>query len=236
MACVAELFLWQGLSDVGLIVVGLGIAWLWLWSTPLFTNYLGRTIESKFPPVPVEETESADAIVILGGGVRPVLPPRLYPELNVSGNRVLHAARLYKAGKATWIVLTGWAGYRPADNEPEKPNPTCVILGELGIPEEVVLVENQSLNTHENAQFAKRIIDDHQIESIILVTSAMHMPRAVVEFRAVCRNVIPAPIDFGTAAMRNRILIDLLPATGALNLGSEVLHEIVGLVLLRFRR
>jgi uncharacterized SAM-binding protein YcdF (DUF218 family) len=224
------------LRFAAIMLLSTSIAWLWLWSMPLFTNWLGRKLEEEYGPVLAEDLSRADAIVISGGGVRPALPPRLYPELNVSGNRVLHAARLYKAGKAEWIVSTGWAGYRPADNEPEKPNPTCVILGELGIPEEVVLVENQSLNTHENAQFAKRIIDDHQIESIILVTSAMHMPRAVVEFRAVCRNVIPAPIDFGTAAMRNRILIDLLPATGALNLGSEVLHEIVGLVLLRFRR
>ncbi len=202
---------------------------------PLFTNSAGRMLERIYEPVPVEDMESADAIVILGGGVRPVLPPRLYPEINLSGNRVLHAARLYKAGKAKWIISTGWAGYEPTIDSPIQPNGTRILLGELGIPEDVVLTEDQSRNTHENAQFAERLLCAHQIETIILVTSAMHMPRAVAEFRAVCRKIIPAPTDFGVAAIRSRFLLDLLPTTGALNFGSEVFHEIVGRVVLRLR-
>lgn len=234
--CVAGVLVLTGFALVAVILLSVSLGWLWLWSTPLFTNWLLRRFEQEYGPVLAEELEPVDAIVILGGGVRPALPPRLYPELNVAGNRVLHAARLYKAGKAKWILSTGWPGYRPYDTPEPVPDGTCVILGELGISKDVVLVEDRSLNTHQNAQFSKAIIREHAIESLILVTSAIHMPRAVAEFQYVCKKITPAPIDFVTPAIPGRFFLDILPTAGALNSGSELMHELVGRIALFIRR
>jgi len=54
-------------------------------------------------------------------------------------------------------------------------------------------LENDSENTAENAFYSAEILREKNIKTIILVTSAMHMPRSVALFEAQGLNVIPAP-------------------------------------------
>ena len=61
---------------------------------------------------PISEPASyphAAAIVLLGGAMEPGLPPRQHPEINASGDRVLQADRLWRAGLAPRLVVTGGA-------------------------------------------------------------------------------------------------------------------------------
>ncbi|MBN4073188.1 YdcF family protein, partial [Crocinitomix catalasitica] len=59
------------------------------------------------------------------------------------------------------------------------------ILVENGIPDSAILVESISQNTHQNAVETKKVLDQHpEIESILLVTSALHMKRAKACFEA----------------------------------------------------
>ncbi len=52
----------------GGVLLTIALGWLWLWSTPAFSDWLRATLEQRFPPVAVEELPTADAIVVLGGG------------------------------------------------------------------------------------------------------------------------------------------------------------------------
>ena len=65
------------------------------------------SLEQKFLPVPVHKSPQADAIVVLGGSVAIPDSPRLEVELTGTSDRILHAARLYRAGKAPLVVATG---------------------------------------------------------------------------------------------------------------------------------
>ena len=76
--------------------VVLGFLSLWLLATPAVSDLLVRTLEDQDPPTTVEATPSADAIVLLGGGMGPAAAPREFADPNAAGDRVLHAARLYR--------------------------------------------------------------------------------------------------------------------------------------------
>jgi uncharacterized SAM-binding protein YcdF (DUF218 family) len=146
--------------------------------------------------VPEGELPSADAIVLLGGGTEPFSPPRRTVELNGSGDRVFYAATLYHEGKAPAILSSGGRLPWDADNDSPPAVEMQEILLELGVPEQDIWMEKFSVNTEENARFATPILKEKGVESILLVTSAAHMPRAFYLFNQEGFEVIPAPTDF----------------------------------------
>jgi len=215
---------------LGGTLLAFAIAWLWLWSMPVFSDWMCGKIEQRYPLIPVEKIEPADAIVVLGGGVDPSSPPRIYPEVNAAGDRVLHAARLYKAGKAPWIIVTGGRGLRMPDAMGSEADALRTILcKDLGVPQSAILIEETSRNTRENALFTKRISDDRGFKKIILVTSAQHMPRALAQFRPTGLQVLPAPTDFEIEFNKPQTILGYLPDARALERSSRAFKELVGI-------
>ncbi len=91
----------------GLGVSGLGMLWLWLWSTPIFSDWIRFSLEKRYPPISLANVPRADAIIVLGGAMGGAIAPRRFPDLGSAADRVWHAARLFLAGKAPWILLSG---------------------------------------------------------------------------------------------------------------------------------
>jgi len=231
-AALAALALYQlKRTRVGAALLIAAVAWLWLWSMPVFGGWVRCQLEQVYPAVPIEKMESADAIVVLGGGTESPFPPRLYPEVTAAGDRMLHAARLYKAGKAPLIIASGGAGFRmPRAMDPEA-EAIQSILEDLGVPKSAVLIEKASRDTHENALFTKRIADERGFKKILLVTSALHMPRALEEFRAVCPETYPAAADFEIIFGGELTVFDWLPDVRALEGSSRAFKELVALAV-----
>ena len=69
------------------------------------SNSLLKSLEWQY--LPEQELPTADAIVVLGGSTNSVAYPRILPDLNEHGDRVIYAAKLYKDGKAPLILLSG---------------------------------------------------------------------------------------------------------------------------------
>jgi uncharacterized SAM-binding protein YcdF (DUF218 family) len=216
-----------------LIAVSIGI--LWLSGTSLVSNNLARSLEWRyFPP---KEVPRADVIVVLGGGTDANVYPRSGVEINGAGDRVLYAARVYKEGKATHILLSGgeitWMNVTSSTPAGEM----AEILQSLGVPEEALWLENKSLNTRENAVFSKIILDEKGIKKILLVTSAMHMPRAVALFQKLGVEVIPLPVDYSVTQADVSFsaqdwlgqVFGLLPSTGNLSATTGALKEYFGI-------
>ena len=106
--------------------------------------------------------------------------------LTNTSDRLLKAFRLYRAGKARLIVVSGGdnpllAKARTEHHAEEMRN----ISEEWGVPDSAILVEDSSINTRENALFTRKLLADEGIQNIILVTSALHMCRAAATFRKV---------------------------------------------------
>ena len=208
----------------------LALAVLWVSSAPLFADFLKGSLEKRYPYVKPQDVLSADAIVVLGGCLGRSGPPDFRPDLSAASDRLLHAARLYRSGKAPAIVVTGGGAGRSG---PPESDLMAVLLTEWGVPGNAIIKEPESRSTRENARYTKDLLQDIGAREVLLVTSAVHMLRAAALFRALGVNVVPAPTDY-TAGGRKRIFpLDFLPDTEALGDTTRAVKEYVGYVLLR---
>ena len=217
-------------------LAGTAFCFLWLASTPIVSKALLRAIEGRHPPIAVEAVPTADAIVCLGGGLSPAVPPRLTSDLSEAGDRILLAARLFRAGKAPIVVAAGGGAYARA-GIPESLD-IADLLVEWGVPRPLIVEESGSTDTHDNAVMTKSLLDARgQGGRVLLVTSAMHMPRALAALRAAGIDAVACPTDFlGTApSSEGRTILDYLPDSEALEHTSAAVHEVLGLLWYRLR-
>lgn len=215
---------------------------LYIGSNRWVSFMLARSLEWQY--LPLDPVPQADVIVVLGGATESQQFPRPTVEVNSAGDRVLYAARLYKDGKAPTILLSGgnitWLGGRsmtPADEMAE-------ILDLTGVPSQQILLQPKSQNTYEDALFSSAMIKETGAQKVLLVTSAMHMPRSVALFRHQGVDVIPAPTDFTVtqsglnsllAPDPQNILLNLVPNTSSLSLTTNVMKEYIGILIYRLK-
>ena len=211
----------------GLMWVGLALVWLYAWSTPWASEALQATLERQHPAVAVSALESAPVMVVLGGGVFAPAPPlRPWPDLGRAADRVWHAARLYHAGRAPRVVLSGGVDRRIGGlSEAEAMR---VFLLDLGVPAAAIQVETGSVNTRENAAQVARLLDGWAVKRVLLVTSASHLPRATRLFERQGLEVIPVATDVEAVDSAWDVR-KLLPDAAALNRSGEAFKEWVGL-------
>ena len=207
-------------------LLGAQLLLLWVCSMPWTSRYLVAGLESEYPPVALETTPLADVAVVLGGAVGPVGDP---PTENLSGasDRVLRAARLYRAGKIGHVLAVGgtqsWLGNPVPEAEAIRD-----LLVEWGVPAAAILTETASWNTRENALHAAVIIRERGWERVLLVTSATHMRRAVEAFQGVGIEVIPSPTDYAAIGPPSLGLLDFLPNADAFGGVSFGMREVIG--------
>jgi uncharacterized SAM-binding protein YcdF (DUF218 family) len=215
---------------LGSVLAVFSFGWLWIWSTPLVSDAFRGKIESMAGPRSVDDVASADVIVVLGGGVSGSRPPlRLYPDLGSASDRVWYASRLYKAGKGSRIVLSG--GVVSTGDGSEAAAMRRFLL-DLGVPEKVILEEDGSVNTVSNALYTRERLKRNGIDRIILVTSALHMPRSRRIFERTGFKVIAAPTDFEVIDMPFSVF-RFLPDAGALEGSAHAMKEVIGYVFAR---
>ncbi len=217
------------------ILIVLALVILWLSSTTGFSNLLARSLELKY--LPPTEIPSGQVLVVLGGGTEPASPPRTTVEINGAGDRVLYAAELYKQGKAPFILLSGGDIEWLSSGSTTPAQDMAALLVQMGVPESALWLENESMNTYENALYAKEFLDEQDIDQILLITSAMHMPRAVALFEKQGFDVTPLPVDFSvtdsisaSSSEGNIVgkLIDIMPTASNLALTTNAMKEYLG--------
>ncbi len=195
-----------------------------------------RTLEWRYPPLP--EGSTGDVIVVLGGGTEPHIAPRSMVEVNAAADRVLYGIKLYQQKAAPIILLSG-GDIDFINDSPSTPADDMATLMEmLGIPPEDIIIQNQSLNTQQDAEFSCEIIKTNGYERVILVTSAFHMPRSVALFEGQGCPVIPAPVDFsitedGWASLTHptiqEFILDLLPSYSHISTITKTMKEYFGM-------
>ena len=184
VASLVGLLLQRRYPRAGKIVIFSALGLLYLASTYISVFLLGYPLEKRY--VCYEDASAApraSAIVLLGGGMRYV-PSMKYPNMYDAADRVWQASRLYKAGKAPVVIVSG-----KHDLEATVP-----LLLDFGVPMEAIRVDNESRNTYENSRFTAALIGKG--EKVLLVTSAWHMARASANFAASGLEVVPSACDF----------------------------------------
>jgi len=208
-------------------IVAAALIVLWICSTPIFARWALASLERQYPPRMIAETPEADVAIVLGGAVGQPLPPRVSSDLSDAADRVLHAARLYRAGKVKRILIT--AGNLPWLSA-VKPEAELIqeLLIEWGVPEGAIEIAGASRNTYENALEARDIWSKERFSSGLLVTSAAHMPRAMAVFRHAGVPVVASTTDVHVVGKFPVFPFGLLPDVGALGTTTEAIKEWLG--------
>jgi uncharacterized SAM-binding protein YcdF (DUF218 family) len=227
-------------------IIVLALALLWLGSNRIVTMLLLRSLEWQHLPgsTSLVSGPQADVIVVLGGGERPKAFPRPTSELNEAGDRLLYAAQLYRQGAAPYILVSGGKAAWVSSASVPGAESMAEILTLMGVPDEALWLEPASRNTYENALETKAILESRGIKSVLLVTSAMHMPRAYAVFAKTGLEVAPAPTDFHVTqedwayyTQPNVViqLFNLMPTAESLDATTRVLKEYVGIFVYKLR-
>lgn len=213
-----------GWRRLALTLLGFGWLWLLVWSLPIASGALRTALEAEYPIRPVASLPVAPAIVVLGGAMKMPTQQQPLPALAGSSDRVWHAARLYHAGKAPLLLLSG--GSDPALSTMSEARAMQLFLRDLGVPAKATLLEEQSRTTRQNAAFSAAILKRRGIDRVLLVTSALHMRRAASHFAAAGIDVIPAATDYETGFVAD--WQRWLPDAGALAQSGQAMKEWVG--------
>jgi uncharacterized SAM-binding protein YcdF (DUF218 family) len=216
--------------------IALALIILLVSSSAWVSDSLVRSLE--FQNIPSGELPKTDAIVVLGGATESQVPPRPWVEIRDEGDRVLYAAKLYRDGKAPRLILSGGRIVWNRGGNPESSD-MATLLETMGVPKTAILEDPSSLNTRENAVNVKQIMDTQKIRQVLLVTSAMHMPRSLLIFRKIGVTAIAAPTDFTALQLdqpeaRGSIelnLLNTLPDAEQLRRTTRALKEYVGIAV-----
>lgn len=199
-----------------------------------FAYTLVRSLENDYPATAAARLPRADVIVVLGGGLQPPYPPRQHPHLGSGADRLLFALELYRAGRADRVLLSGGNVF-PQTGLRSEAYYSRALLVSWGMPPTAIVLEKQSRNTIQNAEYSHRILARHGWRDVLLVTSAAHMPRAVLAFRHAGIEVTPAPTDYLAVDVNRPGILDWIPSSHALSLTTYALHEYLGRLWYRLR-
>ena len=204
-------------------------------ASPMVASHLIQSLEQRFEGRQAQAMPEADAIVVLGGALGLPLSPRPGVMLTESSDRVLYAARLYRANKSREVIISGGNVFTQRESVQPEAFYIKQLLIEWGVDEAVISLEGDSRNTRENAVETKKLLEQKGIETILLVTSAFHMARALATFQNVGIKAIPAPTDFRVANYSQPLLLDILPSADALRGTTFALREYLGIVVYAYR-
>lgn len=210
-------------------------AMLIIFSLEPVANGLARFVEKSARDMPRPTTPVYDAVIVLGGLVNGRAEMSAgQASYNDNVERLLAAFEMLRGGRARFAILSGGPIDPPRD---------ALIEGEVlkaqliawGIAPERLLVEGRSKNTRENAVETARLVHEKNFSSLVLVTSAFHMPRALDCFSAAGLSPEPWPVDF-RAFDSERYPPHWLPRAEYLVQSTDALRELFGRAVYRFSK
>lgn len=205
-----------------------GIAWAFFWSLPASSLWAGGRLEQLYPHALPDALPQAQAIVVLGGNTANSRKNWFEPyEADTASPRIDTAALLYQANRAPYIVLSGAA----LDGSISEAEMMANVLLQKGISRQAMILETASHTTHENAKYTRRALNENHINRVLLVTSALHMPRAIAAFRKQGIIAIAAPSRPQILAPEDPDFSFWQPNARALSASRSIIKEYVGLVM-----
>ena len=203
--------------------MGAAAALLYLASIFPVSRLLLHSLEQSYPELSVRDCPRADAIVVLSGFCGEERGGDKVMNFGEASERFEAGALLWKAGRADrlWVLHDGSGPeaerlLRELEHRGIPPTPAVRLWGPVG-------------NTEEEACLIRSEASSAKISTIILVTTAWHMPRAVQIFRSSGLNLIPFPVDYQTWLQLPRPqLKDFFPQAKALLQTETFLREWMG--------
>lgn len=229
MAWVLAVYLWKQRLQKTAAALAVMTFIFYLLSTSVVAGNLMADLESvhEQPANP-----SGDVIIMLGGGATSDTPS-LGDKGNLTSNpsaRLLLTCELYNRLHVP-IILSGGQVYEDSGKE--------AVIGKrelmrLGVPEDMIIIEANSLTTGQNAKFTAEILAEKGFKSPVLVTSAFHMERSVLNFQKIGVEVVPCSADY--IANRQQVFHynKLMPSADSLYTTNLVFREKLRTLVTRY--
>jgi len=203
------------------LVIAAGI-YLLLFATGPVANLLLYPLETRHVR-PARLERPPGAIIMLGGVLDRQELGAGYYEMQDSADRFVEAVRLALRYPGAPLLITGGSSaiLQTAQREADVLHRLAL---DLGVPPKQVRVDRRARNTYENALHAKELLADVK-GPLLVVTSAVHMPRSAACFRKLGLEVIPWPVDFQRTSSGPG---SWLPKPSTLQRSNDALHEYLG--------
>jgi len=234
----------RGQRGWGLGLSGAGIGLICLFAMPFTSRQLIWGLEERASALTPAAIPNADAVLVLGGGLKPALAPRRGVEVSEGGDRLLAGLRLMRDSKAPLLITSGGSiSFTAADPAPADAISARELAVELGLPASQILINPGSRTTAEEARDIGALARQRGWKTILLVTSAFHMPRSIATFRqrsgltvipVACGYQLPNRNAYGQPTAGS-VVKSLLPDAEALHLSSVALKEHLGLAIYRLK-
>lgn len=209
------------------LVLASGI-WLLVMACPMTSFVLLKPLEKMAGPYADPEDlarKDVQYIVVLGGDIR---AGDLTPADRVANSslvRVMEGIRLWKGVPGSRLVVSGGSDSRDLMTTAEGMG---ILAQSLGVPKTAIIMEDLSWDTEQEAKLLKPTLEKSRFA---LVTSALHMNRALMNFRRVGLDPIPAPADFHFKKFAYTIK-SVLPGLENLGIAQGCIHEYLGTLFL----
>lgn len=200
-----------------------GVVFFWLLAAGWLTAPL-LDFAQKGPPSSQPVSYAARTmIVMLGSGTDYDHDHKLVPRTDALA-RIATSAAVYASckhsGSNCEVIISGG---NPQKHEASEADTYLPYLLEKQVPRSDVILENRSLTTYENARNVATILHDTHYDTLILITSAYQMPRALLDFHRF--GLMPEPI----ISNRRHVHLGLLPRLDNLTNANLALHELIGI-------
>ncbi len=205
----------------GKALSALALTTLLVLSLPITGNALLHSLETA-PPITEAQLKEVQAIVILGGGKNN--NAHEYGGADTINKwtleRLRYGARLQQqTGKP--ILVTGGAPY---GGRPEADAMAEALKHDFHA--KTIWVEDQSNVTAENAVYSAKMLKQHGVTQIALVSQAWHLPRAKILFEQQGLDITLAPTGFTTGEANP--IAQWVPDANALTKSSMAIKEYLG--------
>jgi uncharacterized SAM-binding protein YcdF (DUF218 family) len=134
---------------------------LWLTGVAAYIIWVGQR----------DDAVPSDAIIVLGAAAYDAKPSPVFEE------RIRHGIDLYKRGLAPTLIFTG--GYGGTGARFSESQVARRYALRQGVPDKAILIESLSRNTHDNLRQARTLMQQHKLDSVIIVSDPLHMARAL---------------------------------------------------------
>lgn len=236
LLCLSVLFvglvlLWfKRAEKVAKIIVSSGCFLSAAFSFPFLPNMLLGHLEQEYPTIVIppngwNRTYHIRYVVILAGGHVSDTRIPITGQFSYEGLvRLIEGLRFYKKCAGTKLILSGGKGRHTNVSDAELMRDLAM---ELGVKEEAMILETESESTYDEAKILKSILGD---ERFFLVTSASHMPRAMLLFRNLGMNPVAAPTGHLVKRYGDR---SYMPSVDNLRKSEAAFYEILATVKMK---
>lgn len=203
--------------------------WAWLMAIPALANALVAAIEG--PPAPPPDGPAPSAIVVLASGDRVVRAGQVYARLDAHGwARVSAAVQVWRAHGGVLVM----AGGPPGNTSQSWAAAMRDVAISEGVPASTIMLADGSTNTYEDLVGAQAVVRTlHGAGPVWLVTSALHMPRALAIAKRLGMEVSPINADY--QQLDELTWRAWWPNAGGPAIYASALHELIGLAIYRWR-